>query len=125
MVVGLGVDIIQNNRIESIVKKWGNKFLYKVFTDYELAFIEKHNQKTQRYASNYAAKEAVAKALGTGFRNGIRFRNIELKRDNLGKPFIELAGTTKTFADDRGISKIHTTISHEKDYSVAVVIFED
>jgi len=125
MVVGLGVDIIQNNRIQSIVEKWGDKFLKKIFTDYELEFIKKHNQKTQRYASNYAAKEAVVKALGTGFRNGIRFRNIELKRDNMGKPFIELAGTTKNFADDRGINKIHTTISHEKDYSVAVVIFED
>ncbi len=125
MVVGLGVDIIQNNRIQSIVEKWGDKFLKKIFTEYELDFINKHSQKTQRYASNYAAKEAVAKALGTGFRNGIRFRNIELKRDNMGKPFIELAGTTKSFADDLGINKIHTTISHEKEYSVAVVIFED
>ena len=125
MVVGLGVDIIQNNRIESIVNKWGDKFLNKIFTEYELDFIKKHNQKIQRYASNYAVKEAVVKALGTGFRNGIRFRNIELKRDNLGKPFIELAGSTKTIADDRGVNKIHTTISHEKDYSVAVVIFEN
>ena len=125
MVIGLGVDIIQNNRIHSIVEKWGDKFLNKVFTEYELNFVKKHDQKIQRYASNYAVKEAVVKALGTGFRNGIRFRNIELKRDTLGKPFIELAGKTKTFADERGINKIHTTISHEKDYSVAVVIFED
>ena len=125
MVVGLGVDIIQNNRIESIVDKWGDKFLKKIFTDYELNFIKKHKQKMQRYASNFAAKEAVVKALGTGFRSGIRFRNIELKRDSLGKPFIELAGSTKAFADNRGVNKIHTTISHEKEYSVAVVIFED
>lgn len=125
MVLGLGVDIIQNNRIHSIVEKWGDRFLNKVFTEDELNFVKKHEQKIQRYASNYAAKEAVVKALGTGFRNGIKFRNIELKRDNLGKPFIELAGKTKSFADERGINKIHTTISHEKDYSVAVVIFED
>ena len=125
MVVGLGIDIVQNERIQSIVDKWGDKFLTKVFTDYELDFIKKHNQKMQRYASNYAVKEAFVKALGTGFRHGIRFHNIEVKRDDLGKPFIELAGTTKEFADGRGINKIHTTISHEKDYSVAVVIFED
>ena len=125
MVVGLGVDIVQNDRIQGIVEKWGDKFLAKVFTETELEFINKHNQKIQRYASNYAVKEAFVKALGTGFRNGINFHNIQVRRDNLGKPFIELKGSTKTYADEKGISKIHTTISHEKDYSVAVVIFED
>ena len=125
MVVGLGIDIIQNNRIETIIQKWGDKFLKKIFTDNELKLINKHQEKIQRYASNFAAKEAAVKALGTGFRNGIRFRNIELKRDSFGKPFIELAGSTKTFADNRGVNKIHTTISHEKEYSVAVVIFEN
>ena len=125
MVVGLGVDIVQNDRIKGIIDKWGEKFLFKIFTKNELDFINKHEQKIQRYASNYAVKEAFVKALGTGFRNGINFHNIEVKRDTLGKPFIELMGSTKVFADERGINKIHTTISHEKDYSVAVVIFED
>lgn len=125
MLVGLGVDIVQNDRFQSIIDKWGDKFLNKVFTECELGFIKKHKYKIQRYASNYAVKEAFVKALGTGFRSGIRFHNIEVKRDDFGKPFIELAGSTKTYADSRGINKIHTTISHEKDYSVAVVIFEN
>ena len=125
MVVGLGVDIVQNDRIQGIIDKWGDKFLSKIFTKTELDFINKHEQKMQRYASNYAVKEAFVKALGTGFRNGINFHNIQVRRDELGKPFIELMGTTKSFAEQKGINKIHTTISHEKDYSVAVVIFED
>ena len=125
MVVGLGVDIVQNERIRGIIDKWGDKFLEKIFTKTELDFINKHEQKLQRYASNYAVKEAFVKALGTGFRNGINFHNIQVRRDELGKPFIELMGSTKSFADQKGINKIHTTISHEKDYSVAVVIFED
>ena len=125
MVVGLGVDIVQNERIKEIIDKWGDKFLAKIFSKTELDFINKHEQKLQRYASNYAVKEAFVKALGTGFRNGINFHNIQVRRDELGKPFIELMGSTKSFADKKGVSKIHTTISHEKDYSVAVVIFED
>lgn len=125
MVVGLGVDIVQNDRIQGIIDKWGDKFLDKIFTETELDFINRHEQKLQRYASNYAVKEAFVKALGTGFRNGINFHNIQVRRDELGKPFIELMGTTKSFAEQKGINKIHTTISHEKDYSVAVVIFED
>ena len=125
MVVGLGVDIVQNDRIKEIIDKWGDKFLDKVFTSSELDFINRHEQKLQRYASNYAVKEAFVKALGTGFRNGINFHNIQVRRDELGKPFIELMGSTKSFAEQKGINKIHTTISHEKDYSVAVVIFED
>ena len=125
MVVGLGVDIVQNDRIQGIIDKWGEKFLAKIFTKTELDFINRHEQKLQRYASNYAVKEAFVKALGTGFRNGIKFHNIQVRRDELGKPFIELMGSTKSFAEQKGINKIHTTISHEKDYSVAVVIFED
>ena len=125
MVVGLGVDIVQNDRIKGIIDKWGDKFLDKIFTSTELDFINRHEQKLQRYASNYAVKEAFVKALGTGFRNGINFHNIQVRRDELGKPFIELMGSTKSFAEQKGINKIHTTISHEKDYSVAVVIFED
>ena len=125
MVVGLGVDIVQNDRIQGIIDKWGEKFLAKIFTKTELDFINRHEQKLQRYASNYAVKEAFVKALGTGFRNGINFHNIQVRRDKLGKPFIELMGSTKSFAEQKGINKIHTTISHEKDYSVAVVIFED
>ena len=125
MVVGLGVDIVQNSRIQKIIDRWGEKFLTKIFTKTELDFINKHEQKLQRYASNFAVKEAFVKALGTGFRNGINFHNIQVRRDELGKPYIELMGSTKSFAKQKGIDRIHTTISHEKDYSVAVVIFED
>ena len=125
MVIGLGVDIVQNERFEKLVNKWGSKFLSKVFTEYELDFINKKKQKFQRYAATYAVKEAFVKALGTGFRKGIKFRDIEVKRDKLGKPYIKLNGTITSHVEQRGINKIHTTISHEKEYSVAVVIFED
>lgn len=124
MVIGLGVDILQNDRIESMINKYGDKFLSKFFSHNELDFINKTQNKNQRYASNFAVKEAFAKAMGTGFRAGLRLSDIEVKRDNLGKPYIDLIGQVKKIVKEKGINKIHTTISHEKEYSVAVVIFE-
>ncbi len=125
MVVGLGIDIIQNNRIDGLIEKWGEKFINKVFTETEKTFNNKSRNKNQRYAANYAVKEAFVKALGTGFKSGIKFHNIEVRRDDSGKPYIYTFGDTKSLVEEKGINKIHTTISHEKEYSVAVVIFEN
>ncbi len=125
MVVGLGVDIIQNERIESVVKKWGDKFLNKFFSDNEINSLDKTRNKDQRLAANYAAKEAFVKAMGTGFRSGMKFKYIEVKRDSLGKPYIDTHGKVKDAVAKKGVSNIHLSISHEKDYSVAVVIFEN
>ncbi len=125
MVLGLGIDIVQNCRIQRIIEKWGEKFLARIFTGIELELIDRRGQKIQRYAANYAVKEAAVKALGTGFRNGINFHDIQVKRDDLGKPYTELLGKTKFFAEQKGINKVHTSISHERNYSVAVVLVED
>ena len=124
MLVGLGVDIVSNNRIENLINKWEERFINKVFTDGERDFNNKSENKNQRYAANYAVKEAFVKALGTGFKSGIKFHNIEVKRDTSGKPYVKALGDTKLLIKEKGISKIHTTISHEKQYSVAIVIFE-
>lgn len=124
MVIGLGIDIVQNDRIENMIQRWGNKFLRKFFTDQEIDTLSKTKNKNQRFAANYAVKEAFVKALGTGFRSGTRFKCIEVKRDKLGKPYIDTIDGVKKIISERGVNKIHTTISHEKEYSVAVVIFE-
>ncbi|MGH7884669.1 MAG: holo-ACP synthase [Thermodesulfobacteriota bacterium] len=125
MVVGLGVDIVQNDRIVGVIEKWGKKFLYKFFSDNEINALSTTKNKDQRLAANYAAKEAFVKAMGTGFRSGMKFKYIEINRDNLGKPYIDTHGKVKEAITKKGINNIHLTISHEKDYSVAVVIFED
>lgn len=124
MVLGLGVDIVQNDRIGKIIDRWGERFLTKVFTSMEIDFIDKRSQKIQRYAANYAVKEAMVKALGTGFRNGINFHSIQVRHNELGKPWAELHGATRSLARQIGVDKIHTSISHEKNYSVAVILLE-
>ena len=124
MVSGIGIDMVRNSRIEGLVEKWGEKFLRKVFTDEEISDGGKAKNRNITYAANYAVKEAFVKALGTGFRRGIKFHNIEVRRNKLGKPFIDLRGSTKEIAEERGLTRIHTTISHDGEYSVAVVILE-
>lgn len=125
MVSGIGIDMVRNSRIENLVERWGEKFLRKVFTDDELAQNGDCRNRNISYAANYAVKEAFVKALGTGFRRGIKFHNIAVMRNELGKPFIDLRGSTKELAKQRGLTRIHTTISHDGEYSVAVVILED
>lgn len=125
MVIGVGIDIVQNDRIERIINKWGDKFLKKFFSEKELAFITRTRNRNQRYAGNYAVKEAFAKAVGTGFRKGLRIRDIMVMRDSRGKPYVVLNGSARGYVEQIGANRIHTSISHEKDYSVAVVIVED
>ncbi len=125
MVSGIGIDMVRNSRIDNLINKWGEKFLRKIFTDDELSQGGNGKNKNISYAANYAVKEAFVKALGTGFRRGIKFHNIAVKRNELGKPFINLCGSTKEIAEQKGLTKIHTTISHDGEYSVAVVILEN
>ena len=117
--------MVRVNRIENIVDRWGEKFLRKVFTDQELLETGDSRNKTVSYAGNFAVKEAFVKALGTGFRKGIKFHNIMVRRDEFKKPYIDLRGTTREFAEHKGLTGIHATISHDGEYSVAVVVLEN
>lgn len=125
MVLGIGIDIVLNSRIERIIDKWGDKFLSKFFSEKELENISRAHNRYQRFAGNYAVKEAFAKAVGTGFRKGLRIRDIVVMRDKMGKPYVMLNGTANNYIDKIGGKKIQASISHEKDYSVAIVIVEN
>lgn len=125
MLVGLGIDIVQNDRIENMIEKWGDKFVQKFFSENEIEILSRTKNRNQRLAANFAVKEAFVKAMGTGFRNGMKFKYIEVRRDELGKPFIHTYGKVKDLITSKGVKNIHTSISHEKEYSVAIVIFEN
>lgn len=125
MLSGIGIDMVRNRRVEDLIDRWEEKFLRKVFTEEELEGAEGSRNRNTTYAANYAVKEAFVKALGTGFRKGIRFHHIIVRRNDLGKPYITLRGDTKGIFEQRGLSRIHTTISHDGEYSVAVVILEN
>ncbi|MFQ5786825.1 MAG: holo-ACP synthase, partial [Thermodesulfobacteriota bacterium] len=117
MIIGIGIDVVQIIRIERLIKKWGSKFTKRVFSQNEIKYSETHLKSEQHFAANFAVKESFVKALGTGFKSDLRIRDIEVLRDKVGKPYINLFGKAKQKIAELGINRIHTSISHEGEYS--------
>lgn len=124
MIVGLGLDIAEIDRIEQAIARHGAPFLERIYTPREASYCESHKNKFERYAARFAAKEAAMKALGTGWRRGVRWRDIEVGRDPSGKPTLHLEGAARRIADQLGVKNISLTITHSGNLALAEVIFE-
>ena len=124
LIIGCGIDLVKIERIEKIIKKWGDNFIFRIFTSLEREYCEKKKgNKYQSYAGRFAAKEALLKSLGLGLR-GVNWKEIEIENNELGQPIIETSGKLKNIASVKGVSKYFITISHTKDYAIAQVILE-
>jgi phosphopantetheine--protein transferase-like protein len=121
MIRGIGNDIIEIDRIEKALTN--NRFLEKYFTEDENELFKSKKYRAESIAGNFAVKEAVSKALGTGFRSFSPI-DIEVLRDNNNKPFVNLYNRAKELADELGINEIHVSISHSKDNVIAIAIGE-
>jgi len=124
MIVGLGLDIAEIDRIETAIRRHGEPFLERLFTPAEVSYCEQHKNRFERYAGRFAAKEAAMKALGTGWTRGVRWRDIEVTRESSGKPTLHLAGAARKIADGLGVQNISLTITHSGNLALAHVIFE-
>jgi holo-[acyl-carrier protein] synthase len=124
MIVGLGVDISEIDRIEAAIRRHGRAFIERVFAPREIEYCERHRGPAERYAARFAAKEATMKALGTGWRRGVRWVDIEVVREASGRPTIELRGAARQHADRLGVSRIHLSLTHSGNLAFAEVIFE-
>jgi holo-[acyl-carrier protein] synthase len=124
VIVGLGLDIAEIDRIEAAIARHGAQFLERLYTPREVSYCEKHRNKFERYAGRFAAKEAAMKALGTGWRHGVRWRDIEVVREPSGKPTLLFEGIAREFADRMGVKNISLTITHSGNFALAQVIFE-
>ncbi len=122
MIVGIGTDIIEIDRVEKAVDR-NPKFLEKMFTDREIEFLKSRNLKGETIAGSFAVKEAVSKALGTGIR-GFAFNDIEVLRDSLGKPEVILSDKVTNHLNLKEIN-IHASISHNLDTAIAFVVIEE
>ncbi len=125
MIVGLGLDIAEIDRIEAAITRHGAPILERLYTPAEVAYCESHRNNFERYAGRFAAKEAAMKALGTGWRRGVRWRDIEIIREPSGKPSLALRGAAKQIADGLGVKNISVTITHSGNLALAEVIFEN
>jgi len=123
MIFGIGTDIIEVERIRKQISAQ-NKFKEKIFTSAEIEYCELKKSKAQNYAARFAAKEAFFKAIGTGWRGGLAFHEVEIVNDDLGKPEIVLSGKAAGFYNEKNFKKIHVSMSHIKDYACANVVIE-
>ena len=124
MIVGLGIDITEIDRIEAAISRRGQAFLDRVFTPAEIRYCEEHRNRFERYAGRFAAKEAGMKALGTGWRRGVRWVDFEVVRLPSGRPTLSLHARAEQIAGQLGVSAISLSITHSGNLAVAQVIFE-
>ena len=123
MIYGIGTDIIEVGRIQKVMER-DLGFRDKIFTQGEIEYCETKKFKYQNYAARFSAKESFLKAIGTGWRFGIRFADIEVYHDELGKPYIRLHGKAKELITELSITKINVSLSHLKELATAIVTLE-
>lgn len=124
MIYGIGTDIVEVERIESSVEKFGDDFALRVLAATEMPSYVTSNIKARFLAKRFAAKEAFSKALGTGLREPATFQNIAVSHDDLGKPILVLAEELQDFLATKHIKQMHLTISDEKNLAAAFVVLE-
>jgi holo-[acyl-carrier protein] synthase len=124
LIVGLGVDIAEVDRIQSVIETSGERFLRRIYTPAERAYCEQFKNKYERFAGRFAAKEAAMKALGTGWRRGVRWVDFEVVREMGGRPTVSLHGAAKEIAAQLGVKRISLSITHTAAQAMAQVIFE-
>ncbi len=124
MIVGMGIDLAEVERMEAAIRRHGHALVERVFTPGEIRYCESHRNATERYAARFAAKEAAMKALGTGWRRGVRWVDIEVANEPGGRPTLRLHGRTKELAEERGVRRISLSMTHTSGFALAQVIFE-
>jgi holo-[acyl-carrier protein] synthase len=121
-IIGHGIDIVECERIRRLVERYGERFLERIFTENERAYCLPRKRKWEHLAGRFAAKEAILKVIGTGWRGSIAWTDMDIVRDPSGQPKVILSGETKAIAEKLGIRKIHLSISHTEHYATASAI---
>lgn len=124
MIFGIGTDIVEVSRIEDSLARFGDAFAQRILTKQEWLSFQQSKTQARFLAKRFAAKEAFAKALGTGLREPATFQNIGVTHDDLGKPVLDLAPTLQALLDKKGILQQHLSISDEKALAAAFVVLE-
>ena len=124
MIFGIGIDIVNIERIEQVMARWGDLFLGRVFTEKEIFWCQRRARPSECFAVLFAAKEAFLKAIGTGLRNGIQWTDIEVEHESSGKPHLSFRRKAKELLETNRIQKASVTLSHDRPCAVAHVILE-
>ena len=124
MISGIGTDIIEIKRVERLLSRYGTRFSKRILTSSEHQKFATHPHPANFIAMRFAAKEACVKALGTGFRDGIGYVQINITNDELGKPQLQYSGKVAKLISARSIKQSHISLSDERKYAIAFVVLE-
>ncbi len=123
-VLGVGVDIVENARIQHSLDRFGERFLHRVFTEGEIAYCRSMKFPARHLAARFAAKEAASKAFGTGIGKSMGWRDIDVHKYDSGQPYVVLEGGAKELAADRNISAVWISLSHTDHHATAMIVLE-
>lgn len=124
MIVSTGIDIVEIEEMRRAIERGGDRLLSRIFTPAEREYCEQRAAKFQHYAGRFAAKEAALKALGTGWAQGVAWKDVEVMNQESGAPILRLTGQAERAAAELGVDRIHLTLSHSARSAVAQIIFE-
>jgi len=123
-VLGIGVDLVENARIQHSVERFGERFLKRVFTPGEIEYSQSMKYPARHLAARFAAKEAVSKAFGTGIGKAMGWKDIDVRRKGSGEPFVVLEGGARKLAEERGVTEVWITLSHTENHAMAMIVIE-
>ena len=125
MILGTGIDLAEVDRIRASIERYGERFIQRIYTPKEIAYVQRKANRYERFAARFAAKEAGMKAIGTGWRHGIRWQDFEVTNLPSGRPTLTLHGVAAEVANRLGVRKIHLSLTHTAQFGQAFVILED
>ena len=121
-IVAHGIDLVDCPRIEEMIKRHGERFINRVFTSAEQSYADKNKDRIEKYAGRFAAKEAILKLMGTGWRGKIAWTDIEIVNNSSGQPKVTLDGEVKKIADKHGITQVNVSITHTANFAIASAV---
>lgn len=124
MIIGLGIDLCRIERVRHFISRYGDRFLRRCFTKAEIEHNQRYQNNAEQYAGAIAVKEAAAKALGTGWRQEVHWKNFEVAHLPSGKPVLRVHGKAALLTSQMGVENINISITHDAGVAAAVVIFE-
>jgi holo-[acyl-carrier protein] synthase len=125
VVMGLGTDLIETRRVQESIDRFGERFLERIFTAGEIAYCARKRNAAESFAARFAAKEAGAKALGTGISRGVSWKEFEVRREASGRPTLHLSGRAAELAEAMGVRRVQLSLTHSRELAIATVVAED
>jgi holo-[acyl-carrier protein] synthase len=123
-ILGIGTDLAEVDRIEQSIARYGDRFVNRIYTPGEIAYVTRKANRYERFAARFAAKEAGMKALGTGWSGGVRWQDFEVSNLRSGRPTLKLHGKAAEYAAELGANHVHLSLTHTATMAMAVVILE-